>query len=483
MDWTQAWLRGASCGGCKRTSAAEQITSSRRQLAQSKSRGMTNTKSQQDCERSRARVELLCAAVPGSGVPRPRRGSGLHQIEKWQTWHHVQQQPSSTACRTLTDTHQSSVKESVVFGQQDGLNQQRNGKTGVNFDVKFEMSRQCAPTRTTTRPFCTGALQRQWVRDATRGRCESGARVRRRQGLKGREDSTGSADRSINRAELAGRCPLTMRHLVKSCSNDYKSQKSQICSNVGMSHFLFECGYDFSASRAFLVMSCPSVYNPVLLFSHLFSWRLLAMEQMCQHFFYKPFLRIFVLLTVSLLTLREQVSAPVRRRRKWTKCSYNSRSCRCFCLVWPGSKIVSRRSPRQLPVALRKIKMLNKLLAASQPEESEITELRFPKKWRNLKKLGRTFCRILKYQRRPTSNHAVFRRIRREHCRFWSGRWRVTKDADFTTACPECFGGFGETRCNGRAGKESLRSHSSEGQKALRESRCIVFTWARKFDK
>ena len=63
-----------------------------------------------------------------------------------------------------------------------GLSQQRNDKTGVNLDVKFEMSRQCATTRTTTRPFCTGALQRQCLRDATRGCCESGARVRRRQG-------------------------------------------------------------------------------------------------------------------------------------------------------------------------------------------------------------------------------------------------------------------------------------------------------------
>ena len=49
--------------------------------------------------------------------------------------------------------------------------------------MKFEMSRRCAPTRTTIRSFCTGALQRQCLRDATRGCCESGARVRRRQRL------------------------------------------------------------------------------------------------------------------------------------------------------------------------------------------------------------------------------------------------------------------------------------------------------------
>ena len=71
----------------------------------------------------------------------------------------------------------------------------------------------------------------------------------------------------------------------------------------------------------------------------------------------------------------------------------------------------------------------------------------------------------------------AFRRFRGKHCRFWSRRWRVTKDADFTTVCPES---LGETRCNGRAQerqvsaqytqadrKECLRAHSSEGQKAL----------------
>ena len=36
--------------------------------------------------------------------------------------------------------------------------------------------------------------------------------------------------------------------------------------------------------------------------------------------------------------------------------------------------------------------------------EKKITELLSPKKCRNLKKLGRLACRILNYQRRPTSN-------------------------------------------------------------------------------
>ena len=35
----------------------------------------------------------------------------------------------------------------------------------------------------------------------------------------------------------------------------------------------------------------------------------------------------------------------------------------------------------------------------------------------------------------------AFRRFRGKHCRFWSRRWRVTKDADFTSVCSESFGG------------------------------------------
>ena len=61
------------------------------------------------------------------------------------------------------------------------------GKTEVNLDDHFEVSRQCATTRTTTRPFYLGALQRACSRGATRGRCESGARRRRRQCLPSRQ--------------------------------------------------------------------------------------------------------------------------------------------------------------------------------------------------------------------------------------------------------------------------------------------------------
>ena len=43
--------------------------------------------------------------------------------------------------------------------------------------------------------------------------------------------------------------------------------------------------------------------------------------------------------------------------------------------------------------------------------EKKITELRSPKKWRNLEKLGQPACRILQYGRRPTSNRTCISTI------------------------------------------------------------------------
>ena len=45
-----------------------------------------------------------------------------------------------------------------------------------------------------------------------------------------------------------------------------KKEVIAVRSRFGSKNFLFERACDFSASRAFLVLSCPSVCNPVLLF-------------------------------------------------------------------------------------------------------------------------------------------------------------------------------------------------------------------------
>ena len=81
----------------------------------------------------------------------------------------------------------------------------------------------------TERPFFTGASQRACSRGATRGRCESDACVKRRQGLH-EQDSTESADWSTKSAELVERCPLTTRRLVKeNAAAAARVQKSQTC--------------------------------------------------------------------------------------------------------------------------------------------------------------------------------------------------------------------------------------------------------------
>ena len=57
-------------------------------------------KSQRHSERCRARFEILCAAVPEEGESKPRRGSKLHPIQKWQAQRQGQQHPSSAAEET-----------------------------------------------------------------------------------------------------------------------------------------------------------------------------------------------------------------------------------------------------------------------------------------------------------------------------------------------------------------------------------------------
>ena len=109
----------------------------------------------------------------------------------------------------------------------------------------------------------------------------------------------------------------------------------------------------FSRSRALLVLPCPSVYNPVLLFPT------------CCHGTCERPLRIWVLPTALFLTSKEQDTVPVRWRRKSTECSYKLRSCRYSYRAYPGSKIASKRFFRQWPRMMRKSRILKKWLGDS----------------------------------------------------------------------------------------------------------------------
>ena len=59
----------------------------------------------------------------------------------------------------------------------------RYDKTMVKIDNEFKMNWARAADVERERPFFTGASQRQCLREATRGRCVSGARVQWCQGL------------------------------------------------------------------------------------------------------------------------------------------------------------------------------------------------------------------------------------------------------------------------------------------------------------
>ena len=79
-----------------------------------------------------------------------------------------------------------------------------------------------------------------------------------------------------------------------------------IRSHFGSSHFLFERARCLSRARAFLVLFLSKCLQPSFVFSHLLSWHVRAMEQICQYLHYQPPLRILVLLMVFFLTLKGQ---------------------------------------------------------------------------------------------------------------------------------------------------------------------------------
>ena len=79
----------------------------------------------------------------------------------------------STSQHERCVTHRRVIKDS----------RRRNDKTMVKVDNEFKMNWAHVADVERERPFFTGASQRQYLREATRERCVSGARVQRRQGL------------------------------------------------------------------------------------------------------------------------------------------------------------------------------------------------------------------------------------------------------------------------------------------------------------
>ena len=85
----------------------------------------------------------------------------------------------------------------------------------------------------TERPFFTRASQRQCLREATRGRCVSGARGRGARVCQEKAGKTPLVPQTgqSNSAELVEKCPLTTRHKVRNAvtTAEVKSPKLQTC--------------------------------------------------------------------------------------------------------------------------------------------------------------------------------------------------------------------------------------------------------------
>ena len=117
----------------------------------------------------------------------------------------------------------------------DHRERRQSGSSLREFDDAFDMSQGLEPTRTTEQKERSSQGSHN---ESARGvRHEivvsvvpacSGTRVCHEQG---REDSTGSADRSIKIAELVETCPPTTRHKVRNAvtTAEAKSPKSQTC--------------------------------------------------------------------------------------------------------------------------------------------------------------------------------------------------------------------------------------------------------------
>ena len=103
----------------------------------------------------------------------------------------------------------------------------------VKVDNEFKMNWVHAAEVERERPFFTRASQRQCLREATRGRCVSGARVQRRQGLprtKVEKTPLVPQDRPINQTvrnwSRSARRPRGTRS--SECSDNCRSQESEV---------------------------------------------------------------------------------------------------------------------------------------------------------------------------------------------------------------------------------------------------------------
>ena len=108
-----------------------------------------------------------------------------------------------------------------VCAGSDHRERRQSGSSLREFDVKFEMSRQDSSSQGPHNERARGVRHDDV---ASLVLACSGARVCHE---KGREDSTGPADRSIKSAELVERCPLTMRRLVKRMQRRLQESRSR----------------------------------------------------------------------------------------------------------------------------------------------------------------------------------------------------------------------------------------------------------------
>ena len=150
-------------------------------------------------------------------------------------------------------------------------------------------------------------------------------------------------------------CRTVSPNVPRSASRFFRCRfgsRALSCSNV---HGVFPF-------TSFLVLPCPSVYNPFLLFAT-FSHGTCERRNKCADYLRRQLLlRIWCLLTVLFQTLKDQDFAQVRWRRRSMKFTYRYHSS---CKTRLGSKVASKRLLRQWPPRLPRLPILSQFVGTS----------------------------------------------------------------------------------------------------------------------
>ena len=264
----------------------------------------------------------------------------------------------------------------------------------------------------------------------------------------------------------------------RECRQDTHSQYTTVCSQAWNAHtqraWLKNCIVILCAWKEFSHLVCSMSHPWLTCLSpralHLPHSLFLLRDRNMQHNGYDKNNSENTRYITQISKLHQSTSCAIKNHSSVKNCRVaETRAPQLPQVMSPSSLRLSQGSMLILETHINYVMYMKKL--------EKITELLSPKKWWNLERLGRLACWILKYQRRPNFQSQMHFDDSVESIAFWSGRWRVYKRCwrhhcmtrklrgdPMQWSCREREVSAQYTQADR---KESLRSRSSEGQKAL----------------